>query len=92
MTWPSTGGAKSELGRLSLTYRVLPLPVYNISHSLVGPAKVNAVLRNSVVEIHFNLKHYAIRADGVAKFDTYTAFVRQIVVIKEAPPKVADPY
>lgn len=91
-TWPSSGEAKNELERLSLTHRILPLPVFDTNHNPVGPAKVNGVLRNSIVEIQFNVKHHAIRSEGVAKFDTYTAFIRQIVVIKKAPPKAPDPY
>lgn len=45
------------IGKSQSYHHVQRLLVYDIKHSLVVPPRVNGVLRNSPVEVHFNLKH-----------------------------------
>lgn len=92
VAWPASGDAKEELGDMKLSHVALPLPVYNVDGSFVEPSQVVSVLRNSIVEVHFSLKHYAIRENGTAKFDTFTAIIQQIMVLVAARPKAKNPY
>lgn len=62
-------------------YEAKPLPVYK-NNKYVHPPNVVEALQNATVEVHFELKHYAIQNDNET-FDSFTADIQQIIVMKD---------
>jgi len=44
------------------------------------------------VEVHFSLKHYHIQCEGETGFNSFTANIEQINVVKQGAPKATNPY
>jgi hypothetical protein len=63
-----------------------------IDSQFVEPADVNGVLANALAEIHFSLKHYRIEHAGQKGYDSFTAIVEQVVVLKAGTPKSRSAY
>jgi hypothetical protein len=72
-----------EMLNLMATHVVQPLRVYK-DDKYIEPSDVNNVLKGSLVEIHFSLKHYRIfrRDEGTKAFDSFNATIEQILVLK----------
>lgn len=85
---------KPMLQSIALTHNSSPLRAYDESCQYLEPEKVNDALRDCLVELHFTFKHYGIKKvkKDEADYDTFTAEIRQIVVLKKAPPKSRSPY
>lgn len=91
-TWPIPEEYREEFESLRLTHKIMALPVYDDLATFIEVGAVNAALRNSLVEVHFNLKHHVIRENGSPLFDTFTAFAQQVTVLQRAPPKKPSAY
>lgn len=90
--WPVPADVRADLVDLRLSHKIIELPIYDEHGEFVPASKANAALRDSLVEVHFHLKHYAIRNNGTPKFDTFTAIAQQITILQRAPPRKANPY
>jgi hypothetical protein len=58
----------------------------------VEPKDVNGVLANALAEIHFSLKHYRIQHKDEKGFNSFTATIKQIIVLKSGVPKSRSAY
>jgi hypothetical protein len=58
----------------------------------IEPNDVNGILANALVEVHFSLKHYRIQREADKGFDSFTANIEQINVLKRGAPKAPNPY
>ena len=47
----------------------------------------NSALKNSLVKVHFNIRHYCI-----GDYDTFAAIPLQILILKDAPCSSSSPY
>src|SRR5882757_4782444 len=81
--WPVPTDLADEMSALIPTHAVQPLRVYK-DDEYVQPNDVNNLLKGALVEIHFSLKHYRIfrKAEGLKAFDSFSATIEQIVVLK----------
>ena len=89
--WPVPHEFVSELARLKFDYVVAPMRLYNQDLLYVPPTETNAVLRESLVEVHFQTKHYQI-GSGMEATDSFPATFEQVVVLKRAAPKKLNAY
>ena len=80
-------GSGASLTRSSFKYQAVPLPVY-VNEKFVEPTNVNNVIKGALVELHFELHHFAIRR---AALDSFNATIEQIIVLRpgEARPMTA---
>ena len=58
--WPIPPCLREELNKIKFEYRAVPLPVY-VNEFFVEPAHVNNCIKGALVELHFELHHFAIR-------------------------------
>ena len=58
----------------------------------VEPNDVNGILGNALIEIHFSFKHYRIQREGEKGFDSFTANIKQINILKRGAAKEPNPY
>ena len=58
----------------------------------IEPNDVNGILGNTLVEIHFSLKHYHIQREGQKGFDSFTTDIKQINILKCGAAKEPNPY
>jgi hypothetical protein len=71
-----------ELDRVKYDYTVNPLPVYK-DEQFVLAAAVETCLNGALVEVTFNLEHYAIFKQNEIPHDTFDADVLQINILKD---------
>jgi hypothetical protein len=90
--WPTTDNAFIDaLHGVWTTHNILPLPVYDEQRQYVEPMHVPSVLKGSLVELHFRLRHYFIKRE-TGNYDTFTGTMEQIIVLKRGGPEVKSPY
>jgi hypothetical protein len=89
--WPISNELQKDLCKIKRTHYVQPLRAY-IDDRFVEPNDVNGILANALVEVHFSLKHYHIQREGDKGFDSFTAHIEQINVLKRGAPKAPNPY
>ena len=63
--------------------------VYDETEAFVLPINVTETIKGALVELTFRLKHYYIQDK---QYDTFSATIEQIIVLKRAPPKQPSPY
>lgn len=82
--WPVPPRLREELNRIKFEYRAVPLPTY-VYEKFVEPADVNNAIKGALVELHFELHHFAIRKAGQ---DSFNGSIEQIIVLRpgEARP------
>ena len=68
-----------------------PLHAYLNGH-FIEPNDVNEIIGNALIEIHFLLKHYWIQCKGQKGFDSFTANIEQINVLKHGATRASNPY
>ena len=85
--WPVLPRLRGNLQRIKFEYRAVPLSVY-VNGRFVEPADVNTAIKGALVELHFELHHFAIRKGG---HDSFNATIEQIIVLHpgEARPMTA---
>jgi hypothetical protein len=89
--WPVPDNVQKDLCKIKRTHCVQPLRAY-LDNRFVEPNDVNGLLANALVEVHFSLKHYRIQREGDKGFDSFTANIEQINVLKRGAPKAPNPY
>ncbi|EDR03105.1 uncharacterized protein LACBIDRAFT_307571 [Laccaria bicolor S238N-H82] len=87
--WPVRANEREALADLVQTHKVLPLMVYDETEAAVLPMNVTETIKGALVELTFRLKHYYIQDKN---YDTFSAAIEQIIVLKRAPPKQPSPY
>jgi hypothetical protein len=68
-----------------------PLAVYNPDESYVKPADVKAVMANSLIEIHFSLKHWSINKQP-DQYDSFNGYIEQIIIKEHGVPTASRAY
>jgi hypothetical protein len=89
--WPVPDNMQTELVQLMGTYMAQPLPVFK-DNAYVPPIGVNSALKDSLVEVHFSIKHYRIHKKDSKPIDSFTGLVEQIVVLKSGEPRLPNSY
>lgn len=89
--WPVPDEYEQTLCAIKRSFAVQALRVYVNGH-FVEPADVNGILANGLVELHFTLKHFHISRSGEKDFDSFTAVIEQIIVLKPGVPKAPNAY
>jgi hypothetical protein len=89
--WPISDDMQKYLCKIKRMHYVQPLRAY-VEGNFIKPNDVNGVLSNVLVEAHFSLKHYRIQREGEKGFDSFTANIEQINVLKRGAPKAPNPY
>lgn len=68
----------------------MPIPAYDLEGKLIKPDAYTCSLKNTLVELHFNLSHWAIAGKGGNPgSDVFTADIHMIRVIAPPQPTVA---
>ncbi|KAF8256856.1 hypothetical protein EI94DRAFT_169247 [Lactarius quietus] len=85
--WPVPPRLREELNKIKFEYRAVPLAVY-VNDTFIEPANVNNAIKGALVELHFELHHFAIRKKAQ---DSFNATIEQIIVLRpgEACPVTA---
>jgi len=85
--WPVPPRLREELNKIKFEYRAVPLAVY-VNDTFIEPADVNNAIKGALVELHFELHHFAIRKKAQ---DSFNATIEQIIVLRpgEARPVTA---
>ena len=86
--WPVPPRLRENLNRIKFEYRAVPLSVY-VNGRFVEPADVNTAIKGALVELHFELHHFAIRRAG---HDSFNATIEQIVVLRPGEPRPTTAY
>lgn len=81
--WPVPPHLADELDRIKYNFTVNPLPVYK-DDEFISPSDVETCLDGALVEVTFNLEHYAIFKHNEIPHDTFDADVLQINILKDA--------
>ena len=76
--WPVPPWLREELNKIKFEYYAVPLTVY-ADNNFIEPALVNNTIRGALVELHFELHHFAIRK---AVQDSFNASIEQIVILR----------
>ena len=86
--WPVPPPLRGELDRIKFEYRAVPLPVY-VNENFVEPLNVNSAIKGALVELHFELHHFAFRKAGQ---DSFNATIEQIIVLRPGEPRPMTAY
>ena len=84
--WPISDGFKDQFDAIKFTYKASLLAIYK-DERFIEPLLTNSALKNSLVEVHFNIHHYRI-----GDYDTFAAISLQILILKNAPCSSSSPY
>jgi hypothetical protein len=87
--WPTNSDqAADALMEMENTHTVNPLMAYGLNKQLIHPKDYAVKLRDALVEMRFNLKHWAIGGTKKkAPTDTFVADIVSIRVIEEPKPR-----
>jgi len=85
--WPLTHEeTREELQALKATHRVVPVPAYDVIGNLIKPSAYRQCLQDAIVEMHFNMAHWAIAARrGKLANDVFVGDIEVIRVL--VPPR-----
>ena len=86
--WPVPPRLREELNKIKYEYRAVPLSTY-INDIFVEPARVNTFIKGALVELHFELHHFAIRKKA---HDSFNASIEQIVILRRSDDRPATAY
>lgn len=90
-TWPIPDNFASNFNKIKHTHRVQPLRVYDEDSVFIEPLVVKNTLKNSLVEVHFCIKHHRI-GNGENVFDSFVGTVDQVLVLAQGAVKARNPY
>ncbi|KAI5993897.1 hypothetical protein EDD15DRAFT_2366981 [Pisolithus albus] len=77
---------RDELETLKATHHLVPLPTYDIDGNLIQPHAYRQSLQGALVELYFNMSHWAIAGKGGTQGnDVFTAEIQMIRIIE--PPR-----
>ena len=75
--WPVPPPLRGELNGIKFEYHVVPLPIY-VNENFIEPVNVNSAIKGILVELHFELHHFAFQKAGQ---DSFNATIKQIIVL-----------
>ena len=75
-------------------WRVTPLPAYDASGKFIKTHKLENSLRGSLVVVHFELKHYAIKDKKTNDIgsNTFSAIATQVKILESGVERRPSPY
>ena len=73
------------------THMAQPLSIFK-DDVYVLPLVVNSTLKDSLVEVHFSIKHYRIHKRDSKPIDSFTGLVEQVIVLRAGEPHVGNSY
>jgi hypothetical protein len=87
--WPVPDHFRETMDKIKHTHRAIPLRVF-IDDKLTAVNDITNVLTGALIEIHFELRHYAIKGT-TTPLDSFNANIEQIIIIQpgEARPPTA---
>ncbi|KAF8067620.1 hypothetical protein FPV67DRAFT_1764371, partial [Lyophyllum atratum] len=91
MNWSVPTQHQAAFDVVKNSHQILPLNVYDQNNNFVSPERVTGCLRGALVECYFRIKHHYI-AGGEVKFNTFSAILEQVIILRPALPKVPSPY
>jgi hypothetical protein len=80
--WPVPPHLTQELDRIKYDFTVNPLPVYK-NEQFVPAAALETCLHGALVEVTFNLEHYAIFKQNETPHDSFDADILQINILED---------
>lgn len=80
--WPVPPHLAKELDRIKFDFAVNPLPVYK-NEKFMPAATLKTCLKGALVEVTFNLEHYAIFKQNETPHDSFDADVLQITILED---------
>ena len=86
--WPVPVDLRSDLDKIKWAYRATPLRVF-AKDAFVEVLNVNNMISGALVEMHFELYHYCIRA---TEQDSFNARIQQILVLQPGKPRPITTY
>ena len=89
--WPVPDDMRAELQQLMGTHMAQPLLIFK-DDVYVPPLAVNSTLKDSLVEVHFSIKHYRIHKRDSKPIDSFTGLVEQVIVLRAGEPRVGNSY
>jgi hypothetical protein len=91
--WIVPSHLDSAFNEIRSTHRLNSLPVFDATGTLVPPTELAERLPGALVQLNFVLKHWYFEKDNRTNiFDSYSARLKQIIILEEAPPALPDPY
>lgn len=90
-SWPIPDALASDFNKIKYTHKVLPLRAYDEEGAFIEPTALEDTLKNSLVEVHFRIKHHRI-GNGEYAFDSFVGTVDQVMLLARGPVKSKNPY
>ena len=84
--WPVPSYLQGRFDIIKYTHKTTPLPVFE-NDIYIEPILVNNTLKNSLVEVHFNIHHHKI-----SNYDSFTGIMIQVVILKSSFTPSPSPY
>nr|GAT44296.1 predicted protein [Mycena chlorophos] len=79
--WPVDDAYDVEFFQLGEKMLFTPLTVIDDAGHRVGPKTIADTLRNSIVEVHFVLRHFKVKNNKDQWYDSFTAYPQKVLVI-----------
>ena len=76
--WPIKAELRHMLDRIKTSHRAVPLCIF-VDKKLIAPDDVCNVLTGALIELHFELYHFAIQAKDIHSFN---AKIEQVMVLQ----------
>jgi len=89
--WPVPVDLRDDLDKIKRMYHAAPLRVF-ARNAFVEVLNVNDVIRGALVEMHFELYHYSIRAKNQGPQDSFNAHIQQILVLQPGKQRPITAY
>ena len=64
--WPVPTELKQTMEDMKMAHQALPLAVYDQQGNYVEPAMVQSMVKGSLVQMHFRVRHYIMKSAGVS--------------------------
>ncbi|KAF8800256.1 hypothetical protein BYT27DRAFT_7217171 [Phlegmacium glaucopus] len=92
--YPMTERYKDAFQDIIPKWRVSPLPAYDTTQKFIKANNLKTKLRDSLVLVYFELKHYAIKDKTTNNVDTntFTALATQVTVLDHGTEHRPTPY
>ncbi|KAF8263715.1 hypothetical protein EI94DRAFT_1806762 [Lactarius quietus] len=76
--WPVSPDFQDDLDALKYNFSAQPLQVY-VGNKFIELTDVNDTIRDALVEVHFELRHFYISSEA---YDSFNATIEQIIVLQ----------
>jgi hypothetical protein len=82
---------RDDLRALMGSHEVQPVPIYK-DGEYVQPTAANGTLKDSLVEVHFAMRHFRIQRRDSKPFDSFTGILKQVIILKPGQHHSQDKY